>query len=71
MLKRETNYLLTKAQRFVPKLKTTTSKVPLNDKINTDEEKSTTTTQSTEGKFNFLINYYYYYYFFVDNRPEL
>jgi hypothetical protein len=41
-LKRETNYLLTKAQRFVPKPKTT-PKVPVKD----DETK--TTTASTEG----------------------
>ncbi|CAF1635358.1 unnamed protein product [Adineta ricciae] len=40
-LKRETNFLLTKAQRFVPKPKTTTTKAP------TTEE--TTTKASTEG----------------------
>lgn len=48
-LKRETNYLLTKAQRFVPKPKTTTAKVPVkeDDKSSTSETK--TTTISTEG----------------------
>lgn len=50
-LKRETNYLLTKAQRFVPKPKTaTTPKVPVNEKSSEPESTTTTsTTTTTEG----------------------
>ncbi|CAF0754416.1 unnamed protein product [Adineta steineri] len=42
-LKRETNYLLTKAQRFVPKPKTTTTttpKIPINNETKTDNNSS-------------------------------
>ncbi|UJR27971.1 hypothetical protein I4U23_009229 [Adineta vaga] len=47
-LKRETNLLLTKAQRFVPKPKTTTtSKVPTTDE-------TTTTATSTDGDYKEL-----------------
>ena len=67
-LKRETNYLLNKAQRFVPKSKTTTTtpKVPINKNENlklddenlsniTIKQEETKTTTTTEG-IN-LINY--------------
>ncbi|CAF3363071.1 unnamed protein product [Rotaria sp. Silwood1] len=62
-LKRETNYLLSKAQRFVPKPKTTTTttttpKVPTNNENKVEDDKSSTsepeetktTTTSTEDK---------------------
>ncbi|CAF4351963.1 unnamed protein product [Rotaria sp. Silwood2] len=58
VLKRETNYLLSKAQRFVPKPKTTTTaKVPTNNENKVEDDKSSTsepedtktTTVSTEG----------------------
>ncbi|CAF4590024.1 unnamed protein product, partial [Rotaria socialis] len=45
-LKRETNYLLNKAQRFVPKPKTTTPKVPVNNQNKADDDKSSTTSTS-------------------------
>jgi len=67
-LKRETNYLLIKAQRFVPKSKTTTPtpKVPVNEKIKVEDQKSEpeeTTTISTEGiKFN---SFFYPDYFLL------
>ncbi|CAF4230984.1 unnamed protein product, partial [Rotaria magnacalcarata] len=44
VLKRETNYLLNKAQRFVPKPKTTTPKVPVNNQNKADDDKSSTTS---------------------------
>jgi hypothetical protein len=47
-LKRETNYLLTKAQRFVPKPKTTTPKVPINNETKVDNDKSSTSTSETK-----------------------
>ncbi len=53
-LKRETNYLLTKAQRFVPKLKTTTPKVPINEKSST----STSQPEETTTKGRKFINYF-------------
>ncbi|CAF4385041.1 unnamed protein product, partial [Adineta steineri] len=50
-LKRETNYLLTKAQRFVPKPKTTTTtttpKIPLNNETKTDNNSSNSDTTPT------------------------
>lgn len=52
LLKREMNYLIGKAQRFVPKPKTTTTtpKVPVNNETDADENpedpSSTTTTTS-------------------------
>ena len=54
-LKRETNYFLTKAQRFVPKSKTTaTPKVPVNEK---SPEPESTTTTTTEGiAFHHLLS---------------
>jgi len=44
LLKRESNYLIGKAQRFVPKPKTTTTtpKVPVDNQTKTEEEESTT-----------------------------
>ena len=51
LLKREMNYLIGKAQRFVPKPKTTTTtpKVPVNNETDADEnpEDPTTTTSAT------------------------
>jgi len=49
LLKRETNYLIGKAQRFIPKPKTTTTtpKVPVNNETkveNEEEEEKTSTT---------------------------
>lgn len=51
LLKRETNYLLGKVQRFVPKPKTTTTtpKVPVKNETNAEEE-PTTTTPPAEGE---------------------
>ncbi|CAF3534696.1 unnamed protein product [Adineta steineri] len=49
-LKRETNYLLTKAQRFVPKPKTTTTttpKIPINNETKTDNNSSNSDTTPT------------------------
>jgi hypothetical protein len=66
-LKRETNYLLTKAQRFVPKPKTTTTtaKVPVANQTKVEDEKSSTpetktTTESTEGRFLEIIHHHHF-----------
>lgn len=54
LLRRETNYLVGKAQRFIPKPKTTTTtpKVPVNNETKIEEpeeeEPSTTTTPTPE-----------------------
>lgn len=71
LLKRETNYLLTKAQRFVPKTKTTTAKPTAktndnnkaeDDKSSTTEnpesEETSTTTPSTEGKIDYDSSFF-------------
>lgn len=47
-LKRETNLLLTKAQRFVPKPKTTTAKSTTKDEKSTTEQTKTSSTDAPE-----------------------
>jgi hypothetical protein len=62
LLKRETNYLIGKAQRFIPKIKTTTTttttttvKTPIDDETTnaetTDDSTTTTTTTTTNSIF--------------------